>query len=98
MSCSTPMVPKSTGSHCFPGSAVTQSPAQLSQRAFQMQARQFANALLLGEEAAVLARIRDIVDKEIVWLIPAGRRISLVVDGGEVELAFVKDTVSAAFD
>ena len=67
------------------------------QRNFQMQARQIANALLLGEDAAILERIRDIVHDEIGWLIPAGRQVSMVAGGGQVDLAFANAaTVSAS--
>lgn len=66
------------------------------QRNFQMQARQIANALLLGEDAAILERIRDIVHDEIGWLIPAGRRVSMVAGVGCVDLAFMDDQVSLA--
>jgi hypothetical protein len=66
------------------------------QRNFQMQARQIANALLLGEDAAILERIRDIVHDEIGWLIPAGRQVSMVAGAGCVDLAFVDGQVTAA--
>ena len=65
------------------------------QRNFQMQARQIANALLLGEDAAILERIRDIVHDEIGWLIPAGRRVSMVAGAGCVDLTFVDGQVMA---
>lgn len=68
------------------------------QRNFQMQARQIANALLLGEDAAILERIRDIVHDEIGWLIPAGRQVSMVAGGGQVELAFANAAPVSASD
>jgi len=68
------------------------------QRNFQMQARQIANALLLGEDAAILERIRDIVHDEIGWLIPAGRQVSMVAGGGQVELAFANEVTVSTSD
>ena len=68
------------------------------QRNFLMQARQIANALLLGEDAAILERIRDIVHEEIGWLIPAGRRVSMIAGGGQVDLAFANAAIIAASD
>jgi hypothetical protein len=56
-----------------------------------MQARQTANALLLGPDAAVIERIRDIFADDIGWLIPEGRRISMLAGRGTVEIAFVAD-------
>ena len=60
-------------------------------RYFQMIARQIANALLLGPDAAIIERIRDVFADEIGWLIHKGRRISMVAGRGEVELAFIGD-------
>lgn len=57
-------------------------------REFRMRARQVANTLLLGEDAAVLERIRDIVSEEIAWLIPAGRNVTILARNGGVELSF----------
>lgn len=74
---------------CFcAGDDVDNDSWETQQRYFQMQARQIANALLLGEDAAILARIRDIVSDEIGWLIPEGRRVSMLAGGGLVELTF----------
>ena len=42
---------------------------QTQQHDFVVEARQIANALLLGEDAAVIERIRDVIDDEIKWLI-----------------------------
>jgi hypothetical protein len=58
---------------------------------FVMVARQTANALLLGPDAAVIERIRDVFADEIGWLIPEGRRISMLAGRGSVELAFIED-------
>lgn len=60
------------------------------QRDFEMRARQVANTLLLGEDAAILERIRDIVSDEIGWLIPAGRQVSMIAGGGKIDLAFME--------
>lgn len=66
------------------------------QRNFEMQARQIANALLLGEDAAILERIRDIIHDEIGWLIPSGRQVSMVAGCGQLELAFMREQTTAA--
>lgn len=58
-------------------------------REFRMRARQVANTLLVGEDAAILERIRDIVSEEIAWLVPAGRHVSICSGDGKVTLAFV---------
>lgn len=47
-------------------------------------------------DAADAAAIRDIVHDEIGWLIPAGRRVSMVAGGGQVQLAFTNEAVVAA--
>jgi hypothetical protein len=61
-----------------------------------MQARQIANGLLRGEDAAILERIRDIVRDEISWLIPTGRQVSMVAGEGQVELVFANAAIVAA--
>lgn len=67
---------------------------QTQQRYFLVQARQIANTLLRGEDAAILERIRDIVHEEIRWLIPAGRRVSMVAGDSQIDLAFVDKAAS----
>lgn len=57
-------------------------------REFRMRARQVANTLLLGEDAAILERIRDIVSEEIAWIVPAGRHVSILTGEASVELSF----------
>jgi len=60
-------------------------------REFRMRARQVANTLLLGEDAAILERIRDIVSEEVAWLIPAGRKVTILTGEASVELSFADD-------
>lgn len=43
------------------------------QAAFEMQARFAANMLLLGEDAAVLERVREAIREHVSWLIPKDR-------------------------
>ena len=82
---------------CFcAGDDVDNDSWETQQRYFQTQARQIANSLLLGEDAAILARIRDVIHEEVGWLIPAGRQVSMLVGGGRVELSFADDVEAAA--
>ncbi|RQW46139.1 ATP-binding protein [Novosphingobium sp. LASN5T] len=67
---------------------------ETQQRNFQMRAGQIANALLLGEDAAILARIRDVIQEEIRWLIPLGRQVSMLAGGNGVELTFVANAIA----
>lgn len=67
---------------------------QTQQRNFLIQARQIANTLLRGEDAAILERIRDVVHEEIRWLIPAGRRVSMVAGDSHIDLAFLDEATA----
>ncbi|WP_327754391.1 ATP-binding protein (plasmid) [Sphingobium sp. SJ10-10] len=44
---------------------------------FERDARDLANALLLGEEAALIEQIRDAVERKVQWLHPKGRTLAL---------------------
>lgn len=75
---------------CFcAGDDVDNDSWHTQQRDFERRARQIANTLLLGEDAAILERIRDIAFDEIGWLIPEGRRLSMIAGSGKIDLAFV---------
>lgn len=63
-------------------------------RAFEQAARHIANEILLGEEQALLERIRDAIADEVVWLIPAGRSISVIAGAGALTLSFLPDAAS----
>jgi hypothetical protein len=54
---------------------------------FEQQARHLANQLLLGEDEALLAQLREAVHENLRWLIPAGRSLSMTVRGNELTLA-----------
>jgi hypothetical protein len=58
---------------------------------FEKLARHVANDLLLGEDAAILERIRDVLCDEVNWLIPEGRRVAIVAGRGEVTLSYTAD-------
>ena len=60
-------------------------------RAFEFAARHIANEILLGEEEALLERIREAITQEIVWLIPSGRSISLCASATAVTLSFLPE-------
>jgi hypothetical protein len=55
---------------------------------FEKRARHVANDLLLGEDAAILERIRDVIHDEVNWLVPEGRRVAIVAERGKVSLSF----------
>jgi hypothetical protein len=58
-------------------------------RAFEKTARQIACEILLGEEQALLERIRDAIEDEVMWLIPDGRSINLIAGAGTMTLSIV---------
>lgn len=58
------------------------------QRYFEMRARQIANTLLRGEDAAILERIRDVVLDDVVWLVPDGRSVTILAERGQVTLSY----------
>lgn len=58
------------------------------QAAFEMQARFAANMLLLGEDAAVLERVREAMREHVAWLIPKDRAIRMHAVNYLVEAAF----------
>ena len=55
--------------------------------AFEHQARNLANLLLLGEDAALLARLREAVFEHVQWLIPNDRSLTVSVDRNRLSLA-----------
>lgn len=60
------------------------------QRDFVRRARQVAHTMLLGEDAAIIDRIRGIVADEIVWFVPQGKRVSMQIAAGTVEVAIAE--------
>jgi len=66
------------------------------QAAFEMQARFAANVLLLGEDTAVLERVREAMRQHLTWLIPKDRAITMRAVNHLVEASFAdNDDVSA---
>jgi hypothetical protein len=55
---------------------------------FEKRARHVANELLLGEDAAILERIRDVLLDDVCWLVPEGRRVAIGAERGKVTLSF----------
>ncbi len=53
-----------------------------------MQARFVANMLLLGEDAAVLERVREAMREHVAWLIPKDRAIRMQAVNHRVEASF----------
>ncbi|WP_380926257.1 ATP-binding protein [Sphingomonas leidyi] len=62
---------------------------ETQQAAFEMQARFAANMLLLGEDAAIIERVREAMREHVSWLIPKDRAITMHAVNHKVEAAFV---------
>lgn len=54
---------------------------------YQRQAIDLARRLLLGDEEADLARIRDVLQDRIAWLVPKARGLHVRYDGSQFEIA-----------
>lgn len=54
---------------------------------FERQARDQANRLLLSEDDALIARLREAVFEHVLWLVPKGRGLSLKISSDELTLA-----------
>lgn len=68
------------------------------QAAFEMQARFAANMLLLGEDAAVIERIREAMRQHVTWLIPKDRAMSLRAVNHLVEASFADNDDAPGLD
>ncbi|AJA07261.1 ATP-binding protein [Sphingobium sp. H39-3-25] len=55
--------------------------------AFEHEARNLANLLLLGEDEALLARLREAVFEHVQWLIPNDRSLTISVDRNRLSLS-----------
>ncbi|PZU06037.1 ATP-binding protein [Sphingomonas sp.] len=58
--------------------------------AFQRQALNLANELLLGEDEALLAQLRAAVFEHVQWLIPAGRSLTVSADRNALSLTLAQ--------
>lgn len=54
---------------------------------FRVEARQLATQIVLGDEAALLDRMRSAVRDHIAWLVPKDRGLTIKLDDCEVALA-----------
>lgn len=61
---------------------------ETQQARFELESRFIANNLLLGEDAALLARVRDAMVEHVTWLMPRERSFTVEVGDGNVEIAF----------
>ena len=68
------------------------------QSAFEIQARFTANLLLLGEDAAIIERIREAMREHVSWLVPDDRPITLRVGGRRIDAAFANDVDAPLVD
>lgn len=59
-------------------------------RAFEEAARDLATQLLLGEEEALLERIRAALGENVQWLIPTGRTLTLTATTQVLSLALTE--------
>lgn len=66
------------------------------QASFDMHARFAANLLLLGEDAAIIERIREAMREHVSWLVPKDRAITMRAVSYEVEAAFADNDDAAA--
>lgn len=55
---------------------------------FEARARDLANRLLLGEDDALIARVREAIFEHVQWLIPEGRSLSLTASLRDLTLTF----------
>lgn len=75
---------------CFcPGDDCGDDSWETQHNYFEKRARHVANNLLVGEDAAILERIRDVLHDEVTWLVPEGRRVAIVAERSEVALSYV---------
>lgn len=75
---------------CFsPGEDAGDDSWETQHSYFEKRARHVANNLLLGADAAILERIRDVIHDEVSWLVPEERRVAIVAERGKVTLSFV---------
>lgn len=58
--------------------------------AFEREARNFANQLLLGEDEALLAQLHSAVLEHVQWLIPEGRSLKLSADRNTLSLDLIQ--------
>lgn len=59
-------------------------------RNFEEAARDLATSLLLGEEEALLERIRVAIGDNVLWLIPAGRTLTLTATAQTLSIALAE--------
>lgn len=62
---------------------------------FEKRARHVANELLLGEDTAILERIRDVLLDEVSWLVPEGRSVTILAERGQMTLSYVSGAEAA---
>ena len=66
------------------------------QAAFDMQARFAANMLLLGEDTAIIERVREAIREHVSWLIPKDRPIRMQAVNYLVEATFADNDDESA--
>lgn len=62
---------------------------------FEKRARHIANELLLGEDAAILERIRRVLLDEACWMVPEGRRVAIVAERSGATVSFAAADVAS---
>ncbi|WIW89618.1 ATP-binding protein [Sphingobium sp. V4] len=85
------------GAACFFASEDCEADSYHTQQAtFDMNARFAANMLLLGEDTAIIERVREAVREHVSWLIPKNRAIAVRAIDYRVEAAFADDDEMSA--
>ncbi|MBO9579503.1 MAG: ATP-binding protein [Sphingobium sp.] len=69
---------------------------ETQETAFEMQARFTANLLLLGEDTAVIERVREAIREHVSWLIPDDRMIVMRAVNYKVEASFADNDDASA--
>lgn len=82
----------------FPSEDCEADSYHTQQAVFDMQSRFAANMLLLGEDAAIIERIREAMREHVSWLIPKDRAITMRASDYRVEAAFADNDDARVLD
>lgn len=84
---------------CFDASEDCEADSYHTQQtAFERDARFAANRLLLGEDTAIIERVRDAMRDHVSWLIPKDRTITARAANNRVDAAFADNDQAPALD
>lgn len=77
-----------------PSDDVESDSYETQRREFRTEAHERANTLLLGAEAATLARLRTQLHDEVAWLVPNGKTLTASVQRDAIELTLADTDVA----